>query len=301
MKRDIYAYITTCVLILAVGFSAFLVYTDNAIPFTTQATVKTTSVDVVPEVKGYITDVFVREGQSVQAGTPLMQIERTDYQIAKDKALAVQKQRQNTLAKSERHYQRIRALAKSGSISQDDLDVAKETRANASTQLDQANADLATAKRNLDHTLIVAKHAGVVTNLAIKPGMYITPASVAVHLVNRQDLWVAADFTEKGLPALEQNSQVNIVFDALPKRVFQGQIISVDQAIQSGINDASQLAQVSSETRWIRSQQKVRVRIHLDAMPKNVVAGGRASVMLRDEGKVSDTWMTLLSWLRYLY
>lgn len=301
MKRDIYAYITTCVLVIAVGFSAFLVYTDNAIPFTTQATVKTTSINVVPEVKGYITDVYVREGQRVPAGAPLLQIDRTDYQIAKDKALAVQKQRQSTLAKSTRHYQRIRALAKKGSISQDDLDVAKEAMANANAQLEQANADLATAKRNLERTLMIAKHAGVVTNLAYKPGMYVSPSSVAVHLVNRQDLWVAADFTEKGLPALQKNRHVNIVFDALPNRVFQGQISAIDQAIQSGLNDAGQLATVTNETRWIRSQQKVRVRILLDEMPSNVVAGGRASVMLRDDGKVSDTWMSLLSWLRYLY
>ena len=47
MKRDIYAYITTASLAVALTFSVFLVVSDNVLPFTTQARVKTTSVDVV--------------------------------------------------------------------------------------------------------------------------------------------------------------------------------------------------------------------------------------------------------------
>ena len=301
MKRDIYALFTTIVLILAIAFSAFLIISDNAIPFTTQATVKTSAIEVVPEVQGYISDIMVTEGQTVTLGTPLLRIDPTDYKIAQKKAQASVMQAESQWQQTQSHLSRVKSLYQSKSVSKESLDEAEAADQSAKAALLSAQSDAETAQRNLDHTLVVAKQSGVVTNLAYRVGMRISTVSPVLHLIDEDNLWLDADFTEKGLPALRENKAVNVVFDAQPNEVYSGHIFAIDSAILSGVADSSQLAQVTDESRWIRAQQKARVRIQLDEAPEHIIAGSRASVMMDDEGHVSDIWMTILSWMRYLY
>lgn len=298
MKRDIYAHITTAVLASAIGFSLFLVISDNRLPFTTQATVKTPDIQVFPEVTGAIEEIFVTEGEQVSAGTALMQIDPTNYELARQKAAANELDAKAQWLQAKRHFSRLQNL---NSVSQEVLDDADIAVQNAFATLKIRQTELKKAEHDLENTLVVARKPGIVTNMSYREGMYVTPATSVVHLIDKNSLWIAADFTEKGLAALDQNKEVNIVFDAYPMRVFQGQIVSIDSAITSGVESTGQLATIQDEGRWIRSQQKIRVRIAANIEDATIVAGGRASVMLRDNHGVSNTWMTLLSWMRYIY
>lgn len=301
MKRDVYAYITTVTLTIAFGFSAFLIYSDNVLPFTTQATVKTTSVNVVPEVKGYIQAMFVYEGQKVSQGTPLFQIDPRPYEIEKQSAEAAVVQVKNRWLKVKNHLRRIKSLSKPSSVSKETLDDAQSNEAIAHADYLSAQASLKMAQLNVDRTLVKAKESSIVTNLSYTKGMYASSSTTVIHLVNDEKQWIEADFTEKGLSALKLNQVVNIVYDALPNEVFRGTIGSIDQAINSGVGNKNQLGNIESETRWIRAQQKIRVRIIADQKSNVIVAGSRASVMVREGEFVSDTWMRLLSWLRFIY
>jgi len=301
MKRDVYAYLTTFTLAIAFGFSAFLIYSDNALPFTTQATIKTTSVNVVPEVKGYIDAMFVEEGQHVSPGTLLFQIDPQPYEIEKQRAKAAVEQSKSNWLKTKKHLQRIRSLNQQSSASKEALDEAKSNEAIAHATYLSARASLNLTQLNLDRTLVKAKENSIVTNLSFTKGMYASPSTTVVHLVNSEKQWIEADFTEKGLAVLKQAKQVNIVYDAVPNHVFSGNIVSIDRAISSGLSDHNQLGIISTETRWIRPQQKVRVRIIPDQKVPDIVAGSRASVMVSDGAFLSDAWMTLLSWLRLVY
>lgn len=301
MKRDVYAYITTITLAIAFAFSAFLIYSDNVLPFTTQATVKTTSVNVVPEVQGYIQMIFVHEGQKVLHDTPLFQIDPQPYQIEKQRAEATVVQVKSRWAKVKNHLRRVKSLSKHSSVSKEALDDALSNEAIAYADYLSAQANLQIAQLNLDRTLVTAKEASIVTNLSFSKGMYASPSTTVIHLVNNEKQWIEADFTEKGLTALKQNASVNIVYDALPNKVFQGTITAIDQAISSGLSDKNQLGEITSETRWIRPQQKIRVRIITEQKLNSIIAGSRASVMLREGSFVSDSWMRLLSWLRFIY
>jgi RND family efflux transporter MFP subunit len=301
MKRDVYAYITTVTLVIAFGFSAFLIYSDNALPFTTQATVKTTSVDVIPEVKGYIEAIYVHEGEKVTAGTPLFQIDPQTYEIEKKKSQAMLLQAKSRWAKSKHYLGRINLLRQRSSVSKEALDEAQVDETVAQADYLSAQADLQMAQLNLDRTLVKAKENSIVTNLSFTKGMYASPSTAIIHLVKSDMQWIEVDFTEKGLTALANDKEVNIVYDAIPNQVFRGKIVSIDQAISSGLSNKNQLGQITSETRWIRPQQKIRVRVIADIKSVAIVAGSRASVMLRDDLNISDSWMTLLSWLRFIY
>ncbi|MFD2177208.1 efflux RND transporter periplasmic adaptor subunit [Veronia pacifica] len=300
MRRDIYAYLTTATLATALVLSVFLVVSDNVLPFSTQATVKTTSVDVVPEVSGYIEQMYVKQGQHVNPGDTLFTIEAGPFKLAEEKAQASYQQAIYRFKRASNHFDRINTISNRSFTSEETTENAALTVQSAHSAMVSAEADLNLASLNLDKTEVKAKTEGVVTNFASSKGMYASKTASVLHLVGDQQ-WIDVDFTEKGLRSLSTDDTVNIVYDAIPGKVFRGKIESIEPAMNSGIDRASQLVNIQQETRWIRPQQKVRVRVQPDEKLSGIVAGSRASVMLRGSGTVSDGWMTLLSWFRFVY
>lgn len=83
MKKDkIYQYAIYVVLSVTIGFSAFLITSDNVAPFTTQASMQKTVANIAPEVTGVVTKVNVENGQTVKAGDVLFSIDSRSYELA---------------------------------------------------------------------------------------------------------------------------------------------------------------------------------------------------------------------------
>ncbi|MEZ0576810.1 efflux RND transporter periplasmic adaptor subunit [Halodesulfovibrio aestuarii] len=303
MKDSVYAHLTRITLFLALALSVFFVVSDNMLPFTTQATVKTISIDVMPEVNGYIKSIEIQEGEFVKRGDVLVCIDPEQYEIAKEKAEAVLFQRQSEYDEAVQHVNRIKPLAARAFVSEEELDNAMSKEAITRAAVLSARSDVKMASLNLERTKVRANDSGIVTNLTFSKGMYASTTAPIVHLVKGVQ-WIEGDFAEKGLSALAVNEQVNIVYDAIPNKVFRGRIISIDHAISSGISQRSRLGEIGNETRWIRPQQKIRVRIIPDTFDTHIIAGSRASLMVRGSGGatvVSDAWMRLLSLFRFVY
>lgn len=88
MKDKIYQTIIYTVLTVIISFSAFLLTSDNVLPFTTQATMQKNVANIAPEVSGVIADVYVQNGQQVKAGDPLFSIDKATYALAVKQAEA---------------------------------------------------------------------------------------------------------------------------------------------------------------------------------------------------------------------
>lgn len=174
---------------------------------------------------------------------------------------------------------------------------------NAAIEL--AEIKLATAKLDLTRTHVVAKTAGSISNLQLQPGSYANKGSVLLFMVNEDNSWLSADFNEKGVDHLQAGAHVWVAFDAIPGQVFAGTITDQDRAIFDASNSANQLSDVANNTRWIRAQQKIRTRIHVENTSPALIAGSRASVMVENGNSVIDTigyaWIKLVSWFRYIY
>lgn len=174
---------------------------------------------------------------------------------------------------------------------------------NAAIELAQAKLD--SAELNLTHTQILAQTDGTVSNLQLQAGSYITQGKVALFLVSENNSWLSADFNEKGMAYLQPGHPVWVSFDAQPGKVFNGEIINQDRAIFDASNPANQLSSVTNDTRWIREQQKIRTRIHVDHVDPALISGSRASVMVENGNGLIDIvgacWIKLVALFRYIY
>ncbi|WP_281221786.1 HlyD family secretion protein [Photobacterium sanguinicancri] len=169
-----------------------------------------------------------------------------------------------------------------------------------------AESKLASAKLDLARTDVIAQTAGTVSNLQLQTGSYISAGAISLFLVDEATSWLSADFNEKGIVHLQTGNPVWISFDAFPGQVFAGTIINQDRAIFDASNPTNQLSTVVNDSRWIREQQKIRTRIHVDGANTALIAGSRASVMVENgQSSVMDSigysWIKLVSLFHYIY
>ncbi|MFT5807914.1 MAG: multidrug resistance efflux pump [Moritella dasanensis] len=349
MKDSIYKFTIYAVCLITVGFSIFLITTDNLSPFTTQATIHKTIANIAPEVSGVITEVNIKNGQDVKAGDKLFSINcqnyQLDVQLAEAELHSAQEldsvkwqelqstnqrliQRNLELDNAQAKYARNQRLLDKGLLNEQDFDESKMNASVAESAVEAANAEvlrikaelsnknksstiemaettLAKAKLDLVRTNVTAQFSGTISNLQLQSGSYVNKGSVSLFMINEESTWLSADFNEKGIVHLQAGSTVFIAFDAMPGQVFTGVIANQDRAIFDSSTSTSQLSAVTNDSRWIREQQQIRTRIHINEANTALIAGSRASVIVSNGNTVVDAigyaWIKLVSWFRYIY
>ena len=139
----------------------------------------TATVTVMPNqaVSGYLTEVPFQEGQDVEKGQVLAQIDPRPYQAALDQAIGTLQRDQGILHEAQMDLDRFQKLVKLDSIARQQAeDQAYVVVQNEGTvKLDQAAVD--TAKLNLAYSRITAPVAGRVGLRLVDPGNYISGSS----------------------------------------------------------------------------------------------------------------------------
>ncbi|GEM79054.1 HlyD family secretion protein [Vibrio superstes] len=171
-----------------------------------------------------------------------------------------------------------------------------------------AEALLDRSDRKIAKAMTYAPVSGWLTNLQLDVGEAISSKGAQMAITSDADTNVVANFNEKALGSLE-NSTVSIVFDAIPGKVFSGRVISKDSAVQFSQhtdNDLGKEAYVQRDERWIRKSQQVRTTIEVKGIPKELISGSKATVMIKPEGYgfwsgFSAVIMKFISLFRYIY
>ncbi|WP_399425431.1 HlyD family secretion protein [Vibrio campbellii] len=233
-----------------------------------------------------------------------------EYHNAKQKLTRNQKLRNKGLATEQELDDAITNTQVASSAVEAANAEVKRIEAELSTQdrtaaIELAEAKLASAELDLSHTQIVAQTEGVVTNLQLQSGSYITQGTASLMLVDEAHAWISADFNEKGIDKLTNGREVLVSFDALPGKMFTGEVSSQERAIYDTNNANGQLSSVTNDTRWIREQQKVRTRITVNELDPSMISGSRASVIVESGNPIMDVigsaWIHLVAMFRYIY
>lgn len=106
------------------------------------------------------------------------------------------------------------------------------------TLVARVRAELEDAEYDLANTVVRAPAEGFVTQVALRPGMYVVPAPLRpvmtfVHTGDRNRSFAAA-FQQNALQRVKAGDEAEIAFDAVPGRVFKGKVQKVLDAIAGG-------------------------------------------------------------------
>ena len=152
-------------------------------------------VDLRAEVGGYITAIYVKDGQQVTRGQRLYEIDRTNYQAAYNSTKANLDMAMANQQKAEKDAQRYTNLAKQQAIAQQRVDYALTDLANASSQVAAAKANLATAQANLNRSVITSPLTGTIGISQVKLGALVSPGSTLLNTVSTNNPTTAFSIT----------------------------------------------------------------------------------------------------------
>ena len=129
--------------------------------------------NVTALVEGPVDRVFVRVGDRVTRGQPLLRIRQADYQRRASEAEAALRVAEAEVVQTERAFERVRQLKDRSFAPAARLDEAEAARDVARARRDQARAALATARQALSDTVLRAPYDGVVTQRMVDEGMFL--------------------------------------------------------------------------------------------------------------------------------
>lgn len=137
------------------------------------------TVDIYPQVSGYIAGIVAHGGENVKAGDILLVIEQAPFIAALDSAEADKFSAQAEMMNAKSNYERLKNAGKEA-VSPSELENAATAYLNALGKYKQACATLEQANIDLDHTVLRAPFSGVIGHIGLSVGDYVTPQSPAL-------------------------------------------------------------------------------------------------------------------------
>jgi multidrug resistance efflux pump len=142
--------------------------------------------------------------------------------------------------------------------------IARETHANALSQLSQA-------RLNLRRTRVLSPVNGYVTNLQLRAGDYATKGSRNLSMVDSDNFWITAFFEETKLAGIHPGDPAVIVLMGFRDPV-RGHVDSIARGINTPNTAPGSygLASVDPVFTWVRLAQRIPVHIQIDQVPDTV-------------------------------
>ena len=154
-------------------------------------------VQISPKVGGFITKIYVKEGQSVGAGQVLFEIDNVTYQAQVRQAQAAVNTARTQVSTAELTYNNSKKLFENRVIGDYEMQTAQNTYEQAKAGLAQAEAALANAKEALSFCYVKSPAAGVVGTLPFKVGALVSAANVLTTVSDNSSMEVYFSVNEK--------------------------------------------------------------------------------------------------------
>ena len=161
-------------------------------------------VQISPKVQGFITQINVKEGQTVGAGQVLFVIDNATYQAQVRQSQASVNTAQAACNTAKLSYENAQKLFENKVIGDFELQSATNSYESAKAALALAQAGLASAKEMLSFCYVKSPAAGVVGTLPYKKGALVNTASVLTTVSNNSSMEVYFSLTEKDALAMSQ-------------------------------------------------------------------------------------------------
>jgi HlyD family secretion protein len=181
------------------------------------------------EVPGLIAKIDVKEGETVKAGTPLVELladaERAEVEAAKADLDASQ----NRAALSAAVSARVDRLAKSGASTGDEQDRASYQAAIDKASVKQAEARLLQARATLDRLTIKAPIDGTILQMVVRAGEYYNPASggAIATIGDLSKIRVRMDVDERQIAQVKIGQPGFVTAKAFGEVKFAGHVVEI--------------------------------------------------------------------------
>jgi membrane fusion protein (multidrug efflux system) len=199
---------------------------------TENATLQGYAIALSSEVEGEVLQVLVEENQFVQKGQLLCVLEDSRWVARLEDAEAKRDAAHARWENARRDEARANQQFKGAAISPESRDLTRSQSSALWSQLQAFEAQAAQARTQYERTRIYAPRDGVIAFRTARPGMLAQNGTPLFGFVDLKDRWVLARVRETDLTGLHIGKTVEVRFDAVPGRKFNGKIESVSPATE---------------------------------------------------------------------
>ena len=149
-------------------------------------------VELRPQVSGYITGIFFKDGNKVKKGQKLYSIDQQQYQANYQQALANVAVQQTNLVKAQKDADRYHELEKQDAIAKQQVDYADAALAAAQKQVEAAQANVRAVQTAVRYSTIYAPFDGTIGISQVKMGAPVSAGQTVLNTIS-SDNPVAVD------------------------------------------------------------------------------------------------------------
>ena len=218
------------------------------------------SITVQPQVDGQLTKIFVKSGDAVDAGAPLMQIDPASQAAQVSTAQANRASRLAALAFARQTLDRTQRLYDGGATSKQDLDQAKTNVQAAEADVESLGAQIRQSQVQLEYYRITAPAHGTVGDIPVRVGDRVTPQTVLTTLSDNTGLEAYVSIPVERAPQLRPGTEVQLL-DAAGAPIAKGTIHFIASQVNPDTQSILVKTDVADAKIELRADQSVRARV----------------------------------------
>jgi RND family efflux transporter MFP subunit len=217
------------------------------------------SVNVLPQVAGYVRKILVKPGDKVEAGTPLIEVDARQEFAALESAEAQGRAAGSNLELARQTLTRTKQLYQEGIVSAQELERAQAAVETADASSGSANAQISQRKVQLQYFAVKAPFAGTLGDVRVRIGDFVNASTVLTSVAQ-------ADALEIGVSIPAERARDVSVGTAIEILGSKGEVLLNTNAyfVAPEADPRSQLVEVKAAFRNtvnLRPSELVRARL----------------------------------------
>jgi membrane fusion protein (multidrug efflux system) len=238
------------------------------------------------EVAGRVTRVALEEGDPVEIGTTIVEIDPERRELELRTARAQADQAAATLENERRELARVRTLYGSAVASQSQLDEAETALALARAGAEAARARQGVAARALRDASMSAPFAGLLARRYVNVGEFVQPGTPLFDLVSLDPIDVIFRVSEVDSGRVHKGQKVAVSVAPYPDREFEAVVDVVSPTIDPDTRTLRVRATLANPDAALRPGLFARADLGV-ALRRGVVLVPQEAVLERSDGSVA--------------
>ena len=235
------------------------------------ATIKSRrSATLQPQVSGALTRILVRSGDQVKAGQELIEIDPRQQQATVESQRATERQKKALYDYDSIEVERQRKLFEAGVTSRDTYDQAQQAYQNAKADYESAVESRKTQEQLLAYYTIRAPFDGVVGDIPVHVGDYLTTSTVLTTVDENKDLEAYVYIPTERSSEVRMGLGMDLT-DNNGKLLEKTQVDFISPQVDSTLQGILVKAPVHSSPEMLRNAQMIKARVIWSTKPMAVV------------------------------
>jgi RND family efflux transporter MFP subunit len=225
------------------------------------ATIKSrNSATIMSDVEGWIFGIRVHSGQLVKKGDTLMEIDPRRQQAALSNFDSQKASKEAALTWAKSQYERTKALAASGVMSQQDLQQAQSAYEGALNDVKALDAQIDSSKIQLRYYHVFAPTDGIVGDIPVHVGDRVTNTTPLTTIDERTGLEVYISIPSEHAQGIRMGAPVEVL-DNSGKVLLRTNVYFISPQVETGTQSILVKAPADKAADVLRNMQLVRARI----------------------------------------